>query len=84
MYIYIYIYVFACVCIYTYIYTSSGAVSFGAGCDGAFSGSLCEAGSSTFRQRTNVCMPTPSSHGKNSAAEICSKGWAAQKPFVDR
>ena len=27
---------------------------------------------------------TPSSHSKNSATKICSKGWVAQKPFFDR
>ena len=27
---------------------------------------------------------TPSSHSKNSLSKICSKGWVAQKPFVDR
>ena len=27
---------------------------------------------------------TPSSHTKNSQSKICSKGWVAQKPFVDR
>ena len=26
--------------------------------------------------------PTPSSHSKNSAIKICSKGWVAQKPFL--
>ena len=25
---------------------------------------------------------TPSSHSKNSATKICSKGWVAQKPFL--
>ena len=30
------------------------------------------------------CIGTPSSHSKNSATKICSKGWVAQKPFADR
>ena len=29
-------------------------------------------------------MATPSSHSKNSPSKICSKGWVARKPFVDR
>ena len=29
-------------------------------------------------------MDTPSSHSKNSATKICSKGWVAHKPLFDR
>ena len=40
-------------------------------------------------QYNQACMsilaaPTPSSHTKNPATKICSKGWVAQAPFFDR
>ena len=30
------------------------------------------------------CLELPSSHSKNSATEICSKGWVARRSFFDR
>ena len=41
-------------------------------------------GMSALYKKGEVKWGTPSSHTKISATKICSKGWVAQKPFVDR